>query len=126
MVSLLNQRIISYYILLSCQATYDAMIKRIEGFPVWLVVFFFCSIYGYIVFDGYLIFRTLKDKWEKATMVVLISPFILRFSLNLLAINEDRKGYDEYTSNITIDLCTWLVLAILLIIISCLRLRPKV
>ena len=105
---------------------YDSMIKGIEGFPVWLVVFFFCSIYGFIVFDTYAIFRELRSKWEKVVIVILSSPFILRFFLNLFAIRKTRSGYDKLTSNTTIDLFTWLVLVSLLVLILCLRLKPKV
>ena len=110
-----RKKIISVFSLLLCFAIYDTLIKRIDGFPVGLVVFFYCAIYCFILFTIYAI--EVQNRFDKKVLTILSLPFILRIVLNLLAIGKDRQGYNNLVSNEYIDHMTWLTIVILLILL---------
>ena len=111
---MINKKIISVFLLLLAFAVYDTLIKRIGGFPVNLVVFFYCSIYGFVVFTIYSI--EVRSKFDKKVLTILSLPFLLRIVLNLLAIGKDRQEYNNLVSNEYIDYVTWMSLSLLLIL----------
>ena len=112
---MVNKKIISIFLLLLSFAVYDTLIKRIGGFPVNLVVFFYCSIYGFVIFMIYAI--EVRNKFDKKVLTILSLPFMLRIVLNLLAIGKDRQGYNNLVSNEYIDYVTWITIVVLLILL---------
>ena len=112
---MINKKLISVFLLLLCFAIYDTLIKRIGGFPVNLVVLFYCSIYVFVVFTIYAI--EVRSKFDKKVLIILSLPFILRIVLNLLAIGKSRQEYNNLVSNEYIDYVSWMSLSILLILV---------
>jgi hypothetical protein len=114
----LNKKIIAIFGLLLCWAVYDKLVKGADSFPVNLVVFFFCSIYCFILFVLWDWRKKEGNEFDKTVLIIASLPVMLRIVLNLLAINQDRDVYNSLVSNEYIDYFSWLTLIIILIIAS--------
>ena len=115
---MINKKIIAVFALLFCFALYDNLVKKSVGFPVNLVVFFYVSLYSFIVYVIYIFYQETINKFDKKVLIVGASPFLLRICLNLLSINRDRDIYNNLVSNEYIDYFSWLALIVILITIS--------
>ena len=112
---MINKKVASIFLLLLCFAIYDSLIKSIGGFPVNLVIFFYCSIYMFVVFMIYTI--EVRSKFDKKVLMILSLPFLLRIVLNLLAIGKTRHEYNDLVSNAYIDYVSWMTLSVLIILV---------
>lgn len=112
-----NKKILAAFLLIFSWAVYDSLIKIIEGFPVNLVIFFYLCFYGFVLFVFWIWAKESRLKVDKRTLYALAMPVLLRFLLNLYAINIERSEYNNIVSNHVIDKVTWIFLAIAIFIL---------
>ena len=114
----MNKKISSFFLLLVCFAIYDSLVKRVTEYSVNLDIFYFCSIYSFVVFWIWVLIKETRNKFDKKVLMILSVPFILRIVLNLLSINQSYEKYSNLVSNAYIDYVSWMVLSVLLILVS--------
>ena len=114
---MMTKKISSFFLLLICFAIFDNLVKNVTKFSVNLDVFYHCSIFIFILFWIKTTWKESRNKFDRKVLIILSMPFILRFGLNLSAINENYKGYSKLVSNQYIDFITWLAIVILLLLI---------
>ena len=115
------KRILAVYILTSLVTIYDIAIKMAdEIYTVNLSIFFFVSIYGYIVWT----------MWSKSELITIFERkilkrisliWILKIGLNLGGVNQSWDVYVFLTSNYVIDSISTIILIIILINLLCQR-----
>ena len=108
-------KVLSVFILLLSFAVYDKY-----GTSEWntnLVVMYYVIFHGFAVFWIWEIYKSTRNKLDRAVLIVLSLPFFLRIILTLLAIGKSRDEYNGLVSNSIIDYVTWIALACLLILI---------
>ncbi len=109
----------SFFLLLLSFALYDTLVKGAEEFPVNLVVFFYCSVYLFILYTIWLVYQETKDFLTRIVLGVLMAPFVLRIGLNLVALVGSRNQYNQLVSNKYLDIASWLILIAVLITVLC-------
>ena len=113
-----DKKIISYYLLFFCLASFDVAVKHAKVFPVNWVVFYYVAIFGFLSFRIILDSFETKNKFQRLILWGLVTLPIGRVFLNIFAINQSREGYNAITSNLYVDVLQWLILIVSLIIIS--------
>jgi hypothetical protein len=114
----MTKKINAIFLLLLSLAIFDKLVKGITEFSINLDVQYHGSWMLFVVFVIWLFYKEARNKLDKAVLITLSLPFILRIFLNLLAINKDYKTYTSLVSNEYIDRFTWMSLACLLILIA--------
>ena len=112
-----NKKILAAFLIIFSWLFYDTLIKILEGFPVNLVILFFCSFYGFVLFTFSVWRFELKSKFDKKILTVLCVPVLLRILLNLYAINTERDDYNAIVNNHLVDTITAIFLAISIFIL---------
>lgn len=110
--------IILFLILLSL-SIFDKAVKYKDEFSVNLSVQYNGSWMLFAAIVAYIGYSTTRKRLEKRLLIILAMPFLLRFGLNLIAINKSYDMYSKIVNNDYVDLFTWIVLAIFLIIALC-------
>ncbi|MHA2182226.1 MAG: hypothetical protein ACXAAH_12475 [Promethearchaeota archaeon] len=75
----------------------------------------------FIGFVGLVWSTETHNKFDRRLLILLSSAFMVRFVLNLIAINTSYEKYSRIVNNNVIDYCTWflLVVAIVITLIRC-------
>ena len=117
----MKKKIISYFLVLLSLAVFDKAVKYVDVFSVNLSVQYNGSLMLFIGFVGLVWSTETRNKFERKLLIVLSSAFMLRFILNLIAINATLEKYSAIVNNNYIDAATWflLVVAIVIILIRC-------
>ena len=113
----MTKKISSIFLLLASFAIYDSLVKRITEYSINLDVFYFCSIYSFVVFWIWILINETRDKLDKRVLIILAIPFVLRIILNLMSINKSYSEYSNLVSNAYIDYVSWMSLSVLLILV---------
>jgi len=109
-----SNRITSVFALLLAFAIFDTCVKNTSGqFPVNLVVFFYVSVYGFILFAIHNYRKQAANKFDRKILLFAAIPFVIRIALNLISIGSNYATYDSIVSNAYIDYMTWLILFIM-------------
>lgn len=117
------KRVLAVYILTFLVTIYDVVIKlSSEIYTVNLSIFFFVSVYGYIVWT---IWSKLKpvNVFERKILRRVSLIWIFKGVLNLLSINQSWDVYVMLTSNYILDVVSIIILIIILIQLLCQRYR---
>ena len=112
--------IILFLILLSL-SIFDKAVKYTDEFSVNLSVQYNGSWMLFAVLVAYIGYSATRKKWEKRLLIILAMPFLLRFGLNLVAINNSYDMYSRIVNNDYIDVFTWLFLVGALVILLCIK-----
>lgn len=113
----MTKKISSIFLLLASFAIYDSLVKRNTEYSINLDVFYFCSIYSFVVFWIWILINETRNKLDKRVLIILAAPFVLRIVLNLMSINKSYIEYSNLVSNAYIDYISWMALSVLLIFI---------
>jgi len=103
-------------LLLAAFALYDSMVRGLTLYSVNLDIFYFCSVYGFILFT--MISALLKARLRRDQLMILALslPIALRLILNLVSINREYEDYARIVNSLFIDHLTWVVLSIVILV----------
>ena len=97
-------------------AYFDKAVKYVTEFSVNLDVLYHVSFLSFVVFWIYKTHSEARNKFDRHILKILSLAFIVRICLNLLSINKDYEKYSRLVNNDAIDIFTWFVLVITLMI----------
>ena len=112
----MDKKVAAFFLLMICHSIFDTQVKKYAEFNVNLDVLYHGSWFCFALFFWYDTFKLARTKFEKAIMVIILLYLLPRLSLNLLSINQTYKIYSILTSNEYIDIATWVIIALLMII----------
>ena len=113
----MKKKIISYFLVLFSLAVFDKAVKYVDVFSVNLSVQYNGSLMLFIGFVGLVWSQETRNKFERKVLILLSMAFLLRFVLNLIAINTDYEKYSGIVNNNYVDVFTWVLVIVGLIII---------
>lgn len=110
---MIDKRLISFLILTLCMSIFDTAMKFTEVYSVNWDVFFFTSIYGFILYQIYLSVKIAKDPFKQSILYLLSALFIFRIVLNLFSFGRTYEEYSIIVNNEFIDSFTWICLILI-------------
>ena len=119
------KRVLAVYVLTFLVTVYDIAIKQSsETYTVNLSVFFFVSVYGYIVWTMWNKPKPISV-FERKILKRISLIWILKIILNGCGINQSWDVYVMFTSNYIIDIVSLIILIVILINLLCQRYKDS-
>lgn len=113
-----NKAKIAWVVWLILMFVYNVGIKNVEEFSLQWNVFWFCSIYGILIF---VLFKEMLQSttWKEAFFffVVMLYP-IIGFATNLTGLTGDYQLYESFVINEYVDIGLGVLIAGSLILLS--------